>query len=277
MIKLTRMNDLELKRKRIETVVKVLGLGAVAFFLAPFIVMTIKGLIGLTVAAVISLLVVNVGVPWFAIKLANWRLKALKYEASLNPIETLENQYGQRVEALNGIRDNLKEFFAVVQELASQIKEHEERYPDKPSQFTEKYQKMLALYNQRAIKYKQAQKNLGQFAELIEEKRSDWKVAQAAAKAMKLANVGQDFQDKLMQDTALSSIQDGLNLAFSELEVSLLDEANQPVTPTVTVTVQPAQAAAISPGRKARAAIADKNPLGDFDLEATTTKQYAKA
>ncbi len=245
---------------------KVVGLGFVGFLVAPFIVATIQGLIGLAVAAVISLLLVNVGVPWFAVKMANWRLKALKHEASLNPIETLENQYGERVAALEGIRVSLKEFFSVVQELADTIKQHEEAYPGKPSQFNEKYQKMKLLYAQRAEKYKQAKANLKDFSDLIDEKRSDWKVAQAFARANKLANVGEDFQSKLMQDTALSSIQDNLNFAFSELEVSLLDEE------------RPAQVTAPAFDRQP-AAITAKHPMPElvFDLEPAAPNNYTQS
>lgn len=251
------MSDLELKRERIEKIVKVLGLGVAGFFVAPFIFIAIKGLIGLTIAAVVGLLLVNVGVPWFAVKIANWRLKALKYEASLNPIETLENQYDARANALNAILQNLKEFYAVVEELAQQIKEHNERYPDRPSQFQDKYLKMKALYVLRSQKYKQAKKNLSQFWDMIDEKRSDWKVAQSAAKAMKIANIGEDFQSKLMQDAALSSIQDGLNMAFSELEVSLLENDDQSTT---TVVTSPVKAIA---DKEARTIIKDVT----FDLE----------
>lgn len=229
------MNDLELKRKRIETVVKVLGVGVVGFLVAPFAFIAIKGIVGLIVIAAISLLVINVAVPWFAVSIANWRLKALKAAAAANPIEMLENQYIKRESNLVKIRDNIKEFHVVVQELWSQIQEHNQRYPDRPSQFFEKYNKMKALLALRGQKYKAAQANLMKFSQLIDEKRSDWKIAQSAAKASKLAGIGEDFQSKLLTDTALSTIQDGLNLAFSELEVSLLDE--QPIVDTVTVQV----------------------------------------
>ncbi len=254
--------DLEQKRKRIENIVKVVGLCAVGFFVAPFIFVTIQGLVGLAVAAVVGLGLVNVGIPWFAVKMANWRLKALKHEASLNPIETLENQYSVRAEALNQIRNNLKEFYGVVQELAEQIKSYKAAYPDKTSQFEEKYHKMLALYQLRASKYKASMKQLEAFNALIEEKRVDWRVAQSAAKAMKLANVGEDFQSRLMEDSALTSVQEGLNFAFSELEVSLLDE---PPTPVLTVTTEPAKTTS-----RQRGAIENtKTTLSDhaFDLE----------
>lgn len=72
-----------------------------------------------------------------------------------------------------------------------------------------------------------------QRVEKLAKVRSDWKVAQSFAKAMKLANVGEDFTSKLMADSALSAVQDGLNMAFSELDASLLDDPAPPVTATV--------------------------------------------
>lgn len=200
--------------------------------------------ISLIVVSVTGLVVVNVGLPWFGVTLANWRLKALKAAAAMNPIETLENQYADRQTALLAIRDNIKQSYAVLQDLYSQIQRHNDQFPGAPSQFTDKYNKLKQLVELRGNKYKQAQQNLLTFSELIDEKRSDWKIAQTMAKASQLANVGEDFQSKLLKDTALSTVQDGLNLAFSELETSLLDE--QPTSsgtqPTVQVSNSPARA-----------------------------------
>ena len=75
---MTTSSDLEAKRKKIETIVKVLCICVAGFFFAPIAILTIKGLISLLVVAVIGLLTVNVGIPWLAVSLANWRLKALK-------------------------------------------------------------------------------------------------------------------------------------------------------------------------------------------------------
>lgn len=239
------MNNLELKKQNIEKWVKIMGLGIAGFLFAPFAYLTITGIVSLIVVGLIGVLVFNIGVPWLATSIANWRLKALKAVAAANPIETLENQYRQRELALIKIRDNLKEFHVVVEDMKAQINEHNEKYPDRPSQFAEKYQKMVQLLNLRADKYKKAQANLAKFSQVIEEKRSDWQVAQAAAKAMKLANVGEDFQSKLMQDTALNTVQDGLNFAFSELEVSLLD--SQPIVVEVKQVSEPKPKAQLAP------------------------------
>jgi hypothetical protein len=222
------MNEFETKKNKIEKVVKVAAALIVGFVVAPFIFIAIQGLVGLVVAAGVALIAINLA-PWFATTVANWKLKALKAAAAANPIETLENRYKERQEALVKIRENIKQSYAVLEGLYSQIQEHSERYPDRPSQYLTKYQKLKALVALRAEKYKTAQRNLVSYAELIEEKRSDWKIALTMAEASKLANVGEDFQSKLLQDTALTTIQDGLNVSFAELETSLLDEeVNEP-------------------------------------------------
>ena len=48
------MNDLELKRKRIEAVVKIVAMLVTGFVVAPFIFIAVKGLIGLAIAGVIG-------------------------------------------------------------------------------------------------------------------------------------------------------------------------------------------------------------------------------
>ena len=173
-------------------------------------------------------------------------MKALKAAAALNPIETLENQYADRQNALFKIRDNIKQSYAVLQQLYGQIQEHNAKYPGTPSQFTDKYTKLQQLVTLRGNKYKQAQQSLLAFGELIDEKRSDWKIAQTMAEASKLANVGEDFQSKLLKDTALNTVQDGLNLAFSELDTALLDENTSTPTP-VQVTSAPVAAGRLAP------------------------------
>lgn len=218
------MDILEQKRKRIETIVKVLAVCAIAFFVSPIIFATIQGLIGLVVAGSIGFIAINMA-PWFAAKVANWRLKALKAEAAKNPIETLENQFNEKQNALLQFRESIKEFHAEVENVRAEIAEHKEKYPN-DTRFDDKLNKMCALLANRAAKYKQAQKNLADFNEVIERKRSEWKIIQASMKMEKAAGVGEDFISKLMADTALDSIQTGLNTAFAELEVSLLDEPN---------------------------------------------------
>jgi len=245
----TASYDLEARRKKIETWAKVLGLGVAAFLFAPFAIATITGLVSLIVVSVIGLLVVNVGIPWFAASLANWRLKALKAVAAANPIETLENRYSQLKDALLKQRDNIKQRIAIASKIFDQIRGYESQFK-KSSPRREQYEKLNQLVEISKSKYQTAQINLVAFGKLIEEKRADWEIALSMAEANKLANVGEDFTSKLMQDTALTTIQDGLNVAFAELDAAVMDENIQKVLSgdhsEVTVTVLPAVAPAES-------------------------------
>lgn len=236
------MNTLtpEQRTKRIETAVKIAGVGGLLLILGPVYLTLLHGMMALAalgITSAVGFVIINL-IPAFARLVGNWRLKALKAVAAMNPIENLEMIMQAKQLALAASRDNINQTYSILQGLFDQIKEHDERFPGKPSQYLEKYNKLKSLVEMRGEKYKRAKVNLSQFAEVIEEKRSDWKIAQTMAQANKLANVGEDFESKLMQDTALSTIQDGLNNAFAELDTALLDESQ--VTPVVvSTTAQP--------------------------------------
>lgn len=216
------MNEQQ-KRQRIETIAKITGLLVVSFLVAPIILTTIKGLIGLIVAGAFGFIGINM-LPWFGYKVANWRLKALKHEASKNPIEVLENQYIEKEKGMFSFREDIRVFRAEISNFEAIIKEHKRDYPEDNAKFDEQYNKMVLLYQSRCDKYKQVQANLAEFTDLIKRKKSEWKVAEAAARMQKASGIGEDAISKIMADTAIETIQTSLNSAFAELEVSLLDE-----------------------------------------------------
>jgi hypothetical protein len=234
----------EQRKQRIETIVKILSVAGLCLILGPVYLTMLHGmeaLVALGVFSAIGFVVINL-IPAFARLVGNWRLKALKAVAAANPIENLEMIYRDKMNALAASRENINATYAILQDLYNQIKEHDANYPGKPSQWLDKYNKLKALVELRGEKYKASKVKLQEFSDIIDEKRSDWKIAQTMAQANKLANVGEDFESKLMQDTALTTVQDGLNLAFAELDTALLDEA-----PTsATVVAAPAAPKAIA-------------------------------
>lgn len=220
------MNDLELKRERIERIVKYAALPIIGFIVAPYIYLSIKGLIGLIVAGVISVIVVNM-IPWFAAVVANWRLKALKHEAAKNPIETLENDYKRRHDALVAFRQSILNSKAEVAGFGDKLEDFKSEYPNDAAKFDEQYRKMVELLRLKARKYEQAKANLQSYEAEIDRARAIWKMAQAAAQMNKAAGVDTDeFFAKIQVETALGSVQKNLNLAFAELEMSLADETS---------------------------------------------------
>lgn len=222
------MQDIELKRKRIESIVKVAALGVVGFVVAPVIFLTIKGLIGLIVAAGISMTVINF-TPWFAVKLANWRLKALKHEAMKNPIETLQNNYKDRLGALQRFREAINSFSSEIKSFTEKLGDFKKRYPDEADKFDGQLAQMKQLLALRSGKYQEAKANLEQYELEIQKADSIWQMATAAAAMSKAAGVDADeFYAKIQVETALDSVQKSLNVAFADLELSLLDEKPSP-------------------------------------------------
>lgn len=218
------MQDLEQKRKRIEALVKVGGLLVIGFFVAPVIFISIKGLIGLVLAAGVSFTALNF-VPWYAAKVANWRLKAIKHEASKNPIETLQNEYRARQEALSKFELSIKAFGAEVLGFKEKLIGFKKTYPSEAERFDAQFHQMQALLNSRKEKYKLAHQNLSVFDGEINKARAIWEMAQAAAAMNRLAGVNEEeFYAKIQVETALDSVQKSMSIAFSDLEVSLLEE-----------------------------------------------------
>lgn len=228
------MNDLssdqEQRKRRIELMVKLAAMVVVGFFVAPFVFIAIKGLIGLMVAAVISLAAVNFA-PFVAVKIANWRLKALKYEASKNPIETLQNNFKDRIAALTNYRTAIRDFAAEVQTFHDKLDGFKTEWPTESGKFDTQYSQMVSLLEIRKQKYEQAKVGLKRYEAEISKAKAIWDMSQAAAKLANAAGVNTDeFYAKIMVETALDSVQKSVSTSFADLEISLLDEKKAPAS-----------------------------------------------
>ena len=221
------MNDsltLETRRKRIETTLKIVGLAVAGFVVAPFVFLAIKGLIGLAIAAGISLTILY-ATPAIASALANWRLKLLKAEAMRNPVETLQNQFAKKTEALNAFREQIKIFNSQVMAFADQVKQYVRDGLDDAPTYVDQLEKMRKLLKLREQKYLDAKQTLKEFSETIERTDRKWKMACAAVKMNEAAGtMAGDVFDNICIETSLESVQGKLNEAFADLEISLLDD-----------------------------------------------------
>lgn len=217
------LND-QVRRKRIETTVKVIGLAVAGFVVAPFVYIAIQGLVGLAVAGILSLAIVY-ATPAIAAKLANWRLKLLKAEAMKNPVETLQNQYVKKTQSLGEFREQIRIFSAQVLTFADQVKQYVKDGLDDAPTYVEQLEKMKRLLQLRQEKYQEATHTLEEFAETIKRTDRKWKMACAAVKMNEAAgSMEGDVFDKICIETSLESVQTKLNEAFADLEISLLDD-----------------------------------------------------
>ena len=214
----------EQRKKRIETVVKVLGMGLVGLIAAPFVLFSIGGLLGLVVIGVISLGIINF-TPVVAAMMANWRLKALKAEAMRNPVETLQNDYIKKQNALADFRKAIVTFSSEVKNFADKLVGFNKQYPEEAPKFKEQLSKMKQLLELRQNKYQQAQDNLAAYQLEIQKAGAVWEMGCAAARMNESAGMTEgDWIAKIQVETALDSVQKNLNEAFADLEISLLDD-----------------------------------------------------
>jgi len=234
------MNELDLKRIRIEKRVKIaatiavtLGIG---FLVAPIVFSAIKGLLGLIIVGAIALVTINL-VPWFSAVVANWRLKAIKHEAAKNPIETLQNNYNERCENLAKYKAYIESTSAALGAFRAKIEGFKRDYPQDAEKYDAQAAQMKQLLMVRAQKYHDAKNELKRYEDQINRVSAEWDMAQEAAKMNKVAT-GVDseaFLAKIQVDTALDSVQKSLYTAFADLELSLGEEkATINVTPTQT-------------------------------------------
>lgn len=215
----------EQRKQRIETVIKILGVAAVGFVVAPFVLTAIGGIIGLTIAAGISFVAINM-VPWFAMKVANWRLKAIKSEAMKNPVETLQNEYVKKMAALDAFKENIRIFAGQVLSFSDQVKQYVKEGLEDAQTYVDQLGKMKQLLSIRQNKFKEAQEALKEFSETITRTDRKWKMACAAMAMQEAAGqIEGDVFDKICIETALESVQSKLNQSFADLEFSLVEES----------------------------------------------------
>lgn len=239
------MNNLDLKRIKIEKWVGYpLFIGAAIIF-APFAMAAIKGAVGLLVAIGITATSYYLA-PATGRLLANMRIKALKAVAAANPIETLENIYAEKKEALLKQRDNIKKRISISRQIARQIEEYESKH-NKPSPRRKDHTNLDKLIEIGRLKYEKACVAMDQFEDFISEKRDDWEIAKSMVEASKLASAGQSFTDTLMQDAALRTIQSGLDMSFAELDAAAMDERIDKILSGESVEVMVAPLATAEP------------------------------
>lgn len=217
--------ELEVRRKRIETIVK-WSLGFVgAVVISPFVFLAVKGIVGLALAGIVGLAVINFA-PLVAMKFANWKLKGIKAEAAKNPVETLQNVFIEKQSALTKFEDAITEFSTKVKNLSDKVESLRKKYPEEAEKFQGHLDKMQAVLDARKRKYKTVKKALLDFAEEIKKAQVVWEVSQAAQEATSAAGMGTDDPyERIKAETAVEAVQNSLNQAIAELETDLMNEA----------------------------------------------------
>jgi septal ring factor EnvC (AmiA/AmiB activator) len=208
------------------------------FLVAPYIWISITGLLGLLVAAGVILAAWMVRPVVFSMA-ANLRLKFIKAEASRNPVETLQNDLKAKTEALGKRKEAIETLNSQIRTFSDKVDEIKGRYGAEDSGYQKLSRDLSDLrrvYAHRCEKWKEAREQLERYAEEIKRANMIWDAAQAAAAARETSGLTEDeFFAKLRAETAFDSIQKSYNDALASLDTALLDG---PSTATLDAAAQ---------------------------------------
>jgi len=208
------------------------------FLVAPYIWISITGLLGLIVAAGVILAAWMVRPVVFSMA-ANLRLKFIKAEASRNPVETLQNDLKAKTEALGKRKEAIETLNSQIRTFSDKVDEIKSRYGAEDSGYQKLSRDLSDLrrvYAHRCEKWKEAREQLERYAEEIKRANMIWDAAQAAAAARETSGLTEDeFFAKLRAETAFDSIQKSYNDALASLDTALLDG---PSTATLDAAAQ---------------------------------------
>lgn len=214
------MNTLEVKKQAIAKWAKY-ALGAVAaLVISPIIFLVVKGIVGLMIAGTLGLVMINAA-PWVAMKLANWKVRAIKAEAGANPIETLENLLIAKRAAFNVAVEEVTKGVAARDDFAVKTRAFARQYPARAAEFEQKLAAMTGLIERKKDALQAAQEQLRLASDKLDEMKAYWDMSQAAqaANAAVQMDTG-DLYERMKADTAYDSVMSSFNQAFAELEVT---------------------------------------------------------
>lgn len=206
------------------------GIG-VAALAAPIIWMAAYAMLGLAALGLVTLIIGTIGLsvinyaPVVATKMANHKIELLKKEARTKPIETLQRQYQQKMQALEAFKDKILKFATKVKLYDQQMVAFKQNFPAEASQFEETSQKMNALLKARQAKWQDGRDKLDLFWKEIEKFDAIWQMTMASADLRESAgDLDDTFHQTLQRSTAINAISEGLASSMAELDILMMEE-----------------------------------------------------
>jgi hypothetical protein len=215
--------NIDPRAKRWGVIAKYAALLGVGFVVAPYIFTAITGLVGLIVAGVI-MLVAWMLLPTVETAARNLRLKLLKAEAARNPIETLQNEYLRRDQALTDRKNKIERLAAKTAGFGSKLAQFKRDYPADAQAYQDIYDKMVLLAKRSRDQWILAEAQLKAFDREIDRAKAKWEMAIAADGLRQDAGtVEAEFLAKLKVESSLDAIELGMNTAFAQLDTLLME------------------------------------------------------
>lgn len=251
--------DPETKRKGIENVVKaavIIGGLAIA---APVIWMALEGAIALCALGAVGLVAWGAA-PALATYVANKRIQALVAVIEANPIETMQNLYGEKSEELSKAADNIRDFETELGNFKTQVKEvkkQEDITDEDIADYVEVQDRMQTLLYEMKSEQTSATGELEEFKRRIRKAQTLFNLAKAANKMLeKSASAQSVVFAQIKEQVAFDKVRTDLNRAFANLNSAVDRRKNT----------------AMFSGAKPAAALPPKPEVEVIDLGKVTSK-----
>ncbi len=209
----------EQKKARTQTIAKIVIAGLICFAVAPIIFSVVQGLVGLIIAGAIGFAAIQL-TPWFAMKVANLRMKLIVAEANKNPIETMNNVYRENMETIQQKDQKIAQFEARLGDFSSKMAWFSKTYPNDVQQFSEVQTKMTSVLLRQKQKQKAAKIAAQNFHNEIVRAENIYEMAKAAHAVQELSS---DIEKQVFQDirkrVSFDAVTHSFNVAVAELSV----------------------------------------------------------
>jgi hypothetical protein len=231
----------EQKAKLVGTLVRY-GIYALMGFIAlPYVILAIKG--WLLLIALVALIGGTLTLaPAISMAAQNWRLKMIKEAAKRNPIETMQNVYREKCEALSEGEKRLVVLRTKRTNYMGKLASFKRKFPDDAAYFDEAATRLTQILRHQEKTWVEAREAVTAYAGEVEKTQAIWEMGKAAAEATEGAEfTEEDFLSKIKSDTAIDAAREQLDMAFSQLDQTLL-ESNE-AEPTGRPLPEPARTA----------------------------------
>ncbi len=242
----TVITELEQKKQKFGSWIKLAILGVVGLAVAPFIMLAIGGIVGLGVAAAVAFALVQFA-PWFALKVANWRYRLMDAEkvehiqkvtaaAEANPIETLTALLIAKKHAYQVFKASVTQAVTARSNFKDKVAKFKEKYPARAAEFEAQLARMTDLVERKKKALNEAQQTLEDGDNKLEEMKAYYEMSKDAIEANRAAGMDTgDAFEKLKADTACDAVFESMNMAFAQLEVAAALDVNPDDRPAQSV------------------------------------------
>jgi flagellar biosynthesis chaperone FliJ len=225
------MNQEEVKKETFKKWVSVVGFLAIGLFVSPFIFLSIKGLVGLAIAAMVGFTTIQF-IPVFAAMVANAKYRALDAEkvrhikgvtgaASENPIETLQTLLIAKKKAFSDFKLSVENAVSARDTFKTKVTKFKQKYPERAQEFEQQLVRVTDLVERKKTALRDAQQSLNEGDMKLEEMKAYYEMSKDAIEANRAAGMDTgDAFEKLKMDTACDSVFETMNTAFAQLEIA---------------------------------------------------------